>query len=158
MQGTLVLSDCVNEDNMVGEHPSYHQAITGGEAERRLKQCGTEHCYLTRYSKEHKCYVLSVYEYQLPPQDNVMEHFQIVIQKHGGKLHIRKKTQNFDDIRSLLLHYERNRIDPTLRSIGEAYTEKEYKRVQHEEMRRQNEAEKQKERQQDAAQKKCTIS
>jgi hypothetical protein len=33
------------------------------------------------------------------------------------------KELAFQDIRSLLEHYEHNRIDPALRSTGKAYTE-----------------------------------
>lgn len=122
---------------MMGEHSSYHQAISRDEAERRLKQCGG-HCYLTRYSKLNKCYVLSVYEYQLPPLDPVIEHFHIMILKNG-MIRIRNKSVTFTKIESLLDHYEVKRIDPGLRSIGEPYTEKEYKRVQREEIRKQQE-------------------
>ena len=119
---------------MIGEHPSYHQAITGAEADRRLKQFRSNHCYLTRYSKWHKCYVLSVYEYQIPPSDPVIEHFPIVVLK-DGKLKIENKARTFEDIRLLLQHYEEHRIDPALRSIGEPYTEKQYIRVQTEEIK-----------------------
>ena len=114
---------------MIGEHPSYHQAITGMEIERRLEEAGG-HRYLTSYSKEHKCYVLSVFEYKTPPSDSAIEHFQIEIASNTGMLRVQNKTQSFDDISSLLRYYERNRIDPALRTIGEAYTEEEYKRVE----------------------------
>lgn len=114
---------------MIGEHLSYHQALTNMETERRLEEVGG-HRYLTRYSKEHKCYVLSVYEYKIPPSNSVVEHFQIEITSNTGRVRIQKKTLSFDDISSLLLHYESNRIDPALRSIGEAYTEEEYKKVE----------------------------
>lgn len=114
---TALLSGGVNEANMLEDHSSYHQALTGEEAERRLKQCGG-HCYLTRYSKKHKCYVLSVYEDEIPPSEPTIEHFEIVIQNFS-KLHIRNKTQTFNSIHLLLQHYEHKRIDPALRSIGE---------------------------------------
>ena len=110
---------------MIGEHPCYHQAITGAEAERRLEQAGG-HCYLTRYSKKHKCYILSVYEYKIPQSNSVMEHFPIVIQ--NGKVGIKNKTLTFADIRSLLSHYEEKRIDPTLKSIGSPLTERQHEK------------------------------
>lgn len=100
---------------MMGEHPSYHQAITGAEAEQRLKEYNV-HCYLTRYSKLHEGYVLSVYENQI--QNSVIEHFCIEV-LNDGKLKIAGKNRTFDDIQHLLLHYEKHRINPALRSIGE---------------------------------------
>ena len=68
---------------MIGEHESYHQEIKGEEATRRLKQHGG-HCYLTRYSGDRECYILSVYEGQIPPSNPVIKHFKVVVQ--GGRL------------------------------------------------------------------------
>lgn len=137
----------VDETKIVGEHASYHQAITGEEAKRRLGQCGG-HCYLTRYSRNQDCYILSVYECQ-KPLDPTMEHFEITIH-NNGRLGIRGKNKAFNNIRSLLEHYEQNRIDPALRSIGEAYTEKEYKRVQRQDEERQRQQEDERLRKQEA--------
>ena len=129
---SVALWDGISESEMLGEHPSYHQAITGKEARRRLKQNGG-HCYLTRYSKANKCYVLSVYEHQYPPSLPSVEHFEIKVITNTGKLGLRNKTQIFDNIDTLLQYYRCNRISPALRSIGEAYAEKECKRVEQEE-------------------------
>jgi hypothetical protein len=54
-------------------------------------------------------------------------HFKIIIEDDGGHK-IDGKQLRVDDIQSLLQHYEHNRIDPALRSIGKAYTEDEYRR------------------------------
>ena len=117
----------VNEERMAGEHRSYHDAITGDEAERRLEQHGG-HCYLTRYSQIRGCYVLSVYK-QHRLTSAVKDHYEIVIESRK-KYRIKGKTKTFDSIQSLLGYYEQNRIDPTLRSIGLAYTEDEYEQAQ----------------------------
>ena len=116
----IIYSRPMNERFMMGEHKSYHQAISGEEAERRLKQCGKRHCYLTRYSERQKSYILSIYE--KTPND-VMRHFKIIIVSKDVNSRIYKieeKDQEFESIDSLLAHYEGNRIDPALRSIGRA--------------------------------------
>ena len=110
---------------MLKEHAAYHQAISGEEAERRLKKCGG-HSYLTRYSKRHECYVLSVFEHQRHSEPTI-GHFKIVV-NYNGEHRIEEKEIVFQDIHALLRHYEQERIDPALRSIGKAYTEAEYTR------------------------------
>ena len=117
----------VRETKILKEHAAYHQAINGEEAERRLKKCGG-HCYLTRYSNAQECYVLSVHEHQRHSKPTIC-HFKIVIEDNGEH-RIDGKVIVFQDIQSLLGHYEQERIDPALRSIGKAYTEAEYTRMQ----------------------------
>ena len=113
----------LDDVRMIGEHDSYHQSITGEEAERRLKK-HNHHCYLTRYSKAQKSYMLSVYEYQRPL--HVYEHFKIVFNDEN-KIHIEGKNTPFDNIHALLHHYEQNRINPSLKTIGRAYTEEQHR-------------------------------
>ena len=108
----------------MSEHSSYHQSIPGDEAERRLKQFNA-HCYLTRFSEHNDCYMLSVFQQQTPR--DVMKHFKIII-KDDRKHLIDGKDEEFNDINQLLAHYENNRIDPSFRTIGQNYTEEEYKR------------------------------
>lgn len=109
---------------MLPEHPEYHHRITGEESMRRLK-LSCNHCYLTRYSKNQACYILSVYEH-LKPLDPVKEHFRIIIDD-DRKLSIEGKDIQFNTIRELLANYEDNPIDPSLRSIGRAYREEDYR-------------------------------
>ena len=108
----------------MGEHTSYHQSIPGDEAERRLKQFG-RHCYLTRFSEHHDCYVLSVYQNQKPK--DVVSNFKIII-KDDGKNLIDGKDEEFNDIGQLLAHYENHRIDPALKTIGRNCVEEDYLR------------------------------
>lgn len=120
-QNTAFLVIPVEEASMLEEHSSYHQSITGKEAEKRLKQHGG-HCYLTRYSEAKRCYILSVYQ---KSPTYAMKHFKIVID-YSGKKSIEKKQQKFDTIGELLTHYENSRLDPAFRNIGERYTEDDY--------------------------------
>ena len=127
----------------MGEHESYHEGITGAEAERRLKLAGKNIAYLTRYSKEEKSYVLTVFKKQIP--EDVTMHFKIVIQ--NGKHKIHRKQMKFDDIGTLLEYYEEHRLDPDMKKIGDKYTleefyeqqEKEGGRVQREQEQREGE-------------------
>ena len=114
----------------MGEHTSYHQSIPGEEAKRRLELFDS-HCYLTRYSDESKCYVLSVFQKQ-KPKDTIL-HFKIEKIKDDRKLRIEGKEdedEEFDNIGQLLAHYEQNRIHPALRSIGRNCTEQEYQEAE----------------------------
>ena len=115
---------------MMGEHSSYHQNIQGDEAERRLKQFNA-HCYLTRFSNHHGCYMLSVFKQQRPT--DVMRHFKIII-KDDRKHLIEGKDEEFDDIGQLLAHYENHRIDPALKNIGTNYKEELHLQAENGEM------------------------
>ena len=120
MQHTAVLAVAVDEKNIMAEHESYHEEITGAEAERRLKLIGTN-SYLTRYSNKKKSYVLTVFKQQIP--EDVIKHYKIVIQ-NGYK--IDGKQFMCGDIRTLLEHYEKNRLDPAIKAIGEKHTLKDF--------------------------------
>ena len=107
----------------MGEHKSYHEVITGKEAKGRLKKC-TRHGYLTRYSEEHKCYVLTVYH---APPNKVKKHFRIDCDNSKKEAYnIHDKNKKFEDIGQLLRYYEHHRIDPSLGSIGTCVTPKDY--------------------------------
>ena len=106
-------------------HESYHHAITGAEAEKRLRGCGN-HCYLTRYSEERKCYMLSVYQ-KMP--NHVMKNFQITFQHYdeNDKMYkIEGKTKEFGGLQEMLRYYEQKPIDPAFSNIGRCITEQEY--------------------------------
>ena len=118
-----MISTPLSEEHWLEEHPGYHQQITGEEAELRLRKNGG-HCYLTRFNKDLKCYILSVYEKQ--GSSAIMRHFKILI-VNGKRKKIDGLNREFDDVISLLEYYEQHRVDPALRSIGKAYTESTYK-------------------------------
>lgn len=108
---------------MMEEHSSYHQSISGDEAERRLRD-RNRHGYLTRYSARHERYILTVFQLQTP--SDVIKHFKIAIDENR-RYKIERMEQDFETIEALLGHYERIRIDPALRTIGRNYTEDDYK-------------------------------
>ena len=112
---------------MMGEHSSYHQAISGVEAERRLRKFG-RHCYLTHFSDRNRCYVLSVYQ-NLEPVDTI-KHFKITITSGQKYLIDGKDKEIFPTIKQLLKYYESHRIDPALRSIGQKCKERDYQRAE----------------------------
>ena len=116
----LSLPPAQNESEEMGEHDSYHQAITRKEALRRLKKC-TEHGYLTRYCEEQKCYVLSVHQ-KLP--NGVFKEFKIECE--NSVYCIYGKSKKFNNIGELLEYYEEKRIDPALKNIGKYITEKNF--------------------------------
>ncbi len=103
---------------LMDEHISYQQAITGKEAYKRLKRSSSGHCYLTRYSESRQCYVLSVYQKK---PNNVTKHFKIIFFKssQGNEVYkIEGKDEKFNGLEAMLTHYENNRIDPALGNIG----------------------------------------
>ena len=120
-QRTAMLMIPVEETSMLEEHSSYHQSISGKEAERRLKRHGGL-CYLTRYSEAKRSYILTVYQ---KSPTYAMKHFKIMIDCNGKKS-IEKKQMKFDTVGELLTHYESTRLDPAFRTIGERFTEDDY--------------------------------
>ena len=106
---------------LMEEHTSYHKTISTAEAERRLKKCGRDRCYLTRYCDVDKNYVLSVRQ-KIPTQ--VIKHFKIEVR--NGKCNIHENSDVFNDIPQMLQHYEENKLDSAFRNIGTRYTEEDY--------------------------------
>ena len=109
---------------MLPDHSAYHHQITRKEAERRLEIHGG-HSHLTRYSKNKKSYILSVYKKQKRPLEPIMEEYKI-LKSDSGRLNIEGSDIDFEDIYKLLKYYKNNSISPALGSIGHAYTEKQY--------------------------------
>lgn len=92
-----------------------------------VKMFGKSCCYLTRYSRNQKSYVLSVFHTQWPNDET--EHIGINIDQGKYKLKGNSK-EIFDSIDSLLQHYETHRISPGYPKIGESYPENEFKKQQ----------------------------
>ena len=107
--------------NMMGEHSSYHSAITEEEAMHRLQRSGQPHCYLTYFNEAKQKYVLAVYQKQ---HRDVRKHFPIIIRDGMHKLE--RKQEEFDSIDKLLEHYKTKRIDPSLANIGNNYMLESY--------------------------------
>ncbi len=131
MQVTRRLELCKSANEMMDEHASYHEEITGDEAEKRLKLCST-HGYLTRHSKENQSYVLSVHKQT--DSDNLFKHFPIHFTNGDRKMYqIGERGKEFVNLLEMLNFYERTRIDPSLKSIGAIVTEDDYCRRKQEE-------------------------
>lgn len=105
---------------MIEAHPGYQWAIGKEESETLLKKCEGIR-YLTRYSEHWQSYILTVRNPTTKPA--VIKHYPI--EKSNSEYKIRGKTMTFNSIQQLLEHYEKNELDPALRStgIGKAYTE-----------------------------------
>lgn len=118
----------VDNAHMVANHSSYHEALTGKLAENRLKlfcnyTMNCNRCYLTRYSSERDKYVLSIYTRERDTESTL--HYEIVVSSQG-KLQIKGKAQEFDDIEKLLEHYENNVFDARLKNIGRNCTKEDF--------------------------------
>ncbi len=113
----------------MAEHSSYHGVITGKEAAHRLKEVGTR-CYLTRYSRTQRCYILTVYEQELIAEHITpgIQDIKIVITQQVRKRVNRYQVgaREFDNPDKMLRYYEKNRIDPGLQDIGRCITKREY--------------------------------
>lgn len=118
----------------MAEHSSYHGAIRGEEAERRLKEFGTN-CYLTRYSRSQGCYMLSVYKPELFAEqiEHGIKNFKITITRVSHRRVFSSRSnqyqigaRKFNSPAEMLQYYEKNRIDPGFQDIGRCVTEREY--------------------------------
>ncbi len=108
---------------MITQHRSYHNEISGEEAEKRLKIFGNHH-YLTRYSENQKCYILSVCASDEDLQFEKIKHFQLKLSDQG--IEIQEKKQ-FADLEEMLKYYETNRLDTAFPKIGDCLTEDNYR-------------------------------
>lgn len=90
--------------------PSFHGAIQTREAERRLKEYGSD-CYLTRYSNDYKLSVMRRGRWR-----RQYKHFIINITRVDYS--IEGKAKKFDSISSLLEFYQRHSIRSDIPSIG----------------------------------------
>ena len=97
----------VDEPNING---SYHEGITGAEAEWRLKLIRTN-SYLTCYGNKKK-------ELHADAANTRGCYKELQDRYTERKYKIHGKQLKFDDIRSLLEHYERNRLDPAITNMN----------------------------------------
>lgn len=124
------------------EHPlpdpdmeSYHDEIGKEEAVARLEKWSRHHnlirCYLTRYSQQQECFILSVCEL-VPERDTFIAkikdfkiHFEPPNSPTKFWIHTTKK---FNSKEELLKNYEKNRISPAFINIGKCLVLKEYRK------------------------------
>ncbi len=120
---------CSKTDQIMDHHDSYHSDISGEEAEFRLKAFQTR-SYLTRYSTNHKQYILSVYQPVLRGTriKHETKHFTITF-KHGDRKIYKITDREFDSLEEMLKTYESEKIDHSLPNIGRMVSMTEYCRL-----------------------------
>lgn len=126
MQGTAAITRPDKEHLTIWNHRSYHFKINGEEAEKRLKLCDEDR-FLTRYSENWECYVLSVYKKEPKPSPPTIKHFRLLI-KDNDTVNIDGKEKEFENLKKLLHYYRRNPIDESIRSIGREYAPQQYEK------------------------------
>ncbi len=109
-------------EKIITDHKSYHNEISGDEAKKRLKTIGN-HCYLTRYSADWKCYVLSVYMGDKELKTEKCKHFKLTISEEG--VHFLNNV--FPTLARMLGEYENKRFDPAFPTIGKCITVGDYR-------------------------------
>ena len=117
-----MLATVVEPKEMITKHKSYHNEISGEVAEKRLRVFGNRH-YLTRYSENQKCYILSVCASDEDLQFEKIKHFQLKLSDQGIKIQEKKQ---FADLEEMLKYYETNRLDTAFPRIGDCLTEDDY--------------------------------
>ena len=105
----------------ISDHPSYHGALKGTEAETRLIEHGADNCYLTRYSEERKMYILSVLKTKGDGDEVHLKHFNLRITKEDGHkvYEIYGTEKRFSALSLLLDFYKSNFLSHNIDSIGE---------------------------------------
>ncbi len=99
-------------------HSSYHGNLTGRDAEQLLKLEASHHCYLIRYSKKRKCYVLSVKYMKISEID--VAHFRIQLANRKMWLDAEgNEAVQFDSLEDMLLHYRDHPLNYGILGIGE---------------------------------------
>ena len=93
------------------------------QAEFKLRQEGSDNCYLTCYCESTKVYILSVLE-RKPNSHTRIEHFEInMTRKNKHTLYEILGTQEkFRDIFVLLEHFEKNPVNHRISRIGTGIT------------------------------------
>ncbi|XP_064385780.1 involucrin-like isoform X3 [Halichondria panicea] len=146
---SLKLAIIVEPREMITKHRSYHNEICGKEAVKRLRVFGDHH-YLTRFSENRKCYILSVCTSDEDLQFEKIKHFQLKLSDQGIKIQEKKQ---FEDLEEMLKYYETSRLDTAFPRIGDCLTEDDYRarvREIREQQVQQQQVQEQEQRQQQA--------
>jgi len=108
------LESATPQQLVMPNHRSFHGSITGEQAEYILSKTAEQQCYLTRYSSNHRAYILSVKE---PMTPNIL-HYKLSIDNTAQNYEIQGTGVAFRSFEELLSFYEQSPIDATVRSIG----------------------------------------
>ena len=104
----------------ISQHQAYQGLMTSEQAQEKLDdQSGN--CYLMRYSKTHKKYMLSVSNKTV---EGAVTHYPIKITTEHDfcEYEIEGSAKKFDNISELLLYYEDNPLTDEQEHIGKQYT------------------------------------
>ena len=117
----------IAERKFIDPTTSYHGAITGKEAVKRLKKADGDF-YLTRFSHNHGCYFLTVIKCN---PSMMVGQFPLHIDKNSRRqCCVKGMESSFGTIDELLTHYETNRIHPMFDNIGRRLTLERYTNIQ----------------------------
>ena len=97
-------------------HTSYHGELDGSIAEQKLRSQG-RNCYLIRYSRRRKSYVLSLH-FVKGTANVVISHFRILVKGNKIWLDQEEGKVEFETLENLLHHYQRNPLNHEVHSIG----------------------------------------
>lgn len=112
----------IPERNFMDDHNSYHGAISGEEAVKRLRKANND-SYLCRYSSGNRKYVITIFQQEL----RKVGHFRLSINRNSQrKYKVEGMTKHFESIENLLWFYETNRIHPEFDTIGRRLTVQDY--------------------------------
>ena len=110
---------------LVCEHPSYHDDISGDEAKDmlttaalELNRCGTNYYFLTRYSNFRENYVLAVLKCEDKRERSKFKQFNIIIYEDERKCEIEGTGEKRDNMFELEKYFKNKRISRDIREIG----------------------------------------
>lgn len=112
----------IPERNFMDDHNSYHGAMSGEEAVKRLRKANND-SYLCRYSSGNRKYVLTILKQEL----HKVGQFRLAIDRSSQrKYKVEGMEKHFESIDDLLCFYEANRIHPEFDNIGRRLTVLDY--------------------------------
>lgn len=112
----------IPERKFMEDHNSYHGAISGEEAVKRLSRTNSD-TYLSRFSSGNRTYVITILKHEV----RKVSHFQLAINRTSQqKYRVEGMEKHFDSIDELLGFYENNRIHPEFDNIGRRLTVQDY--------------------------------
>jgi len=115
------------ENELMENHESYHEDISGPEAEFRLKQFNKP-CYLTRYSTATKQYRLSVCRSVARRGELIddVRHYLIGFKHEEQARSYWIMDKVFPGLQDMLEYYQQNRIDHGNPNIGTCVSKETY--------------------------------
>lgn len=100
-------------------HPSYHGTMDRDSADTKLREQDSS-CYLTRYSRTRKVYVLSVIKRKRLSDSGMVKHFKLKIEKQRDRasFEIHGAQRKFNCIAKMLDFYQQTHLNHDIGTIG----------------------------------------